>query len=203
MKKAYAVLICGLSFMALATNQAHAQLQKGNILIGADLMGMSADFQSGNTTFNLAIHPKVAWFIQDNIAIGGMVNLGLTTGDGFTTFSYGVSALGRYYIADKQVQLLKQSRFFLEGNVGISGQNTKVDGSDNVSTNGLGIGFGPGIAYFITPNISLEGLLKYNLTVGFGNSTTNNQVAFGLGFQIYLPTKKAREVYNDVKSQMK
>ncbi|WP_127124456.1 outer membrane beta-barrel protein [Pseudoflavitalea rhizosphaerae] len=203
MKKTYAVLICGLSFMALITNQAHAQLQKGNILIGADLMGMSADFQSGNTTFNLSIHPKVAWFIQDNIAVGGMVDLGLSTRKGYTAISYGVSALGRYYISDPKTQLLKQSRFFLEGNVGISGQNTKVDGSDNVSTNGLGIGFGPGIAYFITPNISLEGLLKYNLTVGFGNSTTNNQIAFGLGFQIYLPTKKAREVYNDVKSQMK
>lgn len=201
MKKAYA-LICGLSFFVLATNQTQAQLQKGNLLIGADLMGMSADFQKGNTTFNLSINPKVAWFIQDNIAIGGMVDLGLSTRKGYTAISYGVSALGRYYISDKQVQLLKQSRFFLEGNVGISGQNTKVDGSDNVSTNGLGIGFGPGIAYFITPNISLEGLLKYNLTVGFGNSTTNNQLAFGLGFQIYLPTKKARAVYNDVKSQM-
>ncbi|MGN6417448.1 MAG: hypothetical protein ACTHMC_08150, partial [Pseudobacter sp.] len=88
-------------------------------------------------------------------------------------------------------------------NVGIMGQNNKVDGAHNTSTNGLGVGFGPGIAYFITPNISLEGLLKYNLTVGFGNSTTNNQVAFGLGFQIYLPTKKAREVYNDARSQMK
>jgi hypothetical protein len=203
MKKSYAAFLCALSFIALTTNQAQAQLQKGNILIGADLMNMAVDFQKGNTTFNMSITPKVAWFIQDNIAIGGMVDLGLTTGDGFTNFSYGVSALGRYYIADKNTQLLRQSRFFLEGNVGISGLNTKVDGAPNTSTNGLGIGFGPGIAYFLTPNIGLEGLLKYNLTVGFGNATTRNQVAFGLGFQIYLPTKKAREIYNDVKSQMK
>lgn len=203
MKKAYAVLICGLSCMALATNHAQAQLQKGNILIGADLMNMAVDFQKGNTTFNMAITPKVAWFIQDNVAIGGMVDLGLTTGKGFSTFTYGVSALGRYYIADKNTQLLRNSRFFLEGNAGISGKNTHVTGAPNTNTNGLGIGFGPGLAYFITPNIGLEGLVKYNLTVGFGNSTTNNQVAFGLGFQIYLPTKKARAVYNDVKSQMK
>lgn len=203
MKKTYAMLICCIGFITFTSNQAQAQLQKGNILIGADLMGMSADFQKGNTTFNLSINPKVAWFIQDNIAVGGLVELGLSTRKGYTAINYGIGALGRYYIADKQTQLLKQSSFFLEGNVGINGLNTKVDGSDNVSTNGLGIGFGPGIAYFITPNISLEGLLKYNLTVGFGNSTTNNQIAFGLGFQIYLPTKKARAVYNDVKSQMK
>lgn len=203
MKKTYAMLLGCMGLMLFVNNSAQAQLQKGNILIGADLMGMSADFQKGNTTFNLSINPKVAWFIQDNVAIGGMVELGLSTRKGYTAINYGVSALGRYYISDPKTQLLKQSRFFLEGNVGIMGQNTKVDGSDNVSTNGLGVGFGPGIAYFITPNISLEGLLKYNLTVGFGNSTTNNQLAFGLGFQIYLPTKKAREVYNDVKSQMK
>src|SRR5688500_11551073 len=112
MKKSYAAFLCALSFVALTTNQAQAQLQKGNILIGADLMNMAVDFQKGNTTFNMSITPKVAWFIQDNIAIGGMVDLGLTTGDGFTNFSYGVSALGRYYIADKNTQLLRQSRFF-------------------------------------------------------------------------------------------
>jgi len=203
MKHAYAILICCTCFMAMSTNRAQAQLQKGNILIGADLMNMAVDFQKDNNTFNMGITPKVAWFIRDNVAVGGMVDLGLNTGKGFTTFTYGVSALGRYYLADKQVQLLRQSRFFLEGNVGISGKNVHVKNASDANTNGLGIGFGPGFAYFITPNIGLEGLLKYNLTVGFGNSTTNNQLAFGLGFQIYLPTKKARAVYNDVKTDLK
>ncbi|NML21951.1 porin family protein [Pseudoflavitalea sp. G-6-1-2] len=202
MKHAYAALICCMA-MALSANRAQAQLQKGNILIGANLMGMSLDFQKDNNTFNLSINPKAAWFVEDNLAIGGMVDLGLRTNKGSTTFTYGVGVLGRYYLADKQVQLLKQSRFFLEGNVGISGNNVHIKGGSDANTNGLGIGFGPGVAYFLTPNISLEGLLKYNLTVGFGNSTTNNQLAFGLGFQIYLPTKKARAIYNDVKSQMK
>ena len=198
MRQVYAILICCIGFTAMGVNQAQAQLQKGNILIGSDLMGMTFDFQKGNNTFNMSIDPKVAWFIQDNLAVGGMVNLGLNTGNGFTTFTYGISALGRYYVADKSVQLLKQSRFFLEGNVGISGKNVHVSGLPDANTNGLGIGFGPGIAYFLNKNISLEGLLKYNLTVGFGSATTHNQLAFGLGFQIYLPTKKAREIYNEV-----
>ncbi|MGN6419516.1 MAG: hypothetical protein ACTHMC_18595 [Pseudobacter sp.] len=139
MKKAYAMLLGCMGLMLFVNNKAQAQLQKGNMLIGADLMGMSADFQSGNTTFNLSLNPKVAWFIRDNVAIGGMVNLGLTTGDGFTTFSYGVSALGRYYISDPQTQLLRQSRFLLEGQVGIMGQNKKVDCAPNTTNNGLGV----------------------------------------------------------------
>ena len=36
----------------------------------------------------------------------------------------------------------------MEANVGIYGSNTKVTGVSSVSTNGLGIGFGPAIALF-------------------------------------------------------
>ncbi|MBC7689621.1 MAG: hypothetical protein H7211_15740, partial [Aquabacterium sp.] len=52
-------------------------------------------------------------------------------------------------------------------------------------------------AYFLTQNIALEALAKYNLTVGLGNSTTNNNVGFGLGFQIYLPGKQVKQLAND------
>lgn len=203
MKHTYPFLICCIGLLTLNPDPAQAQLQKGNIMIGADLTNMTLDFQNSQTTFSLALTPKIGYFIEDNIALGGEVLLGLTTGKGFTNLNYGVGAFGRYYLSDKRTQLLKQSRFFLEGNVGISGKNIKVTGAPNTSTNGLGIGFGPGLAYFITPNIGLEGLLKYNLTVGFGNSTTNNQLAFGLGFQIYLPTKKARAIYEDARKEMK
>lgn len=203
MKHTYMVVACGILLGCLQMNNAQAQLQKGNIMVGADLAGMTVDFQKDNTVFNMSITPKIGFFIQDNIAIGGEIGLGLTTGDGFTTFTYSIGPFGRYYLSDKRTQLLKQSRFFLEGNAGFRGQNTDVRGGSNTSTNGLGIGFGPGLAYFITQNIGLEALLKYNLTVGFGNSTTNSQLGFGLGFQIYLPTKKARAIYDDAKDQMR
>lgn len=61
----------------------------------------------------------------------------------------------------------------MEVNVGIYGPNTKVSGVSSVNTNGLGIGFGSGNAYFLNENIAVEAFAKYNLTVGFGNSTTN------------------------------
>ncbi len=75
-------------------------------------------------------------------------------------------AMGRYYINDKQLNdLIGHSRFFVEGNVGIEGDNPAT--GDN--TNGLGLGLGPGWAYFITPNIGLEALLQYCGIVGFSS----------------------------------
>lgn len=68
----------------------------------------------------------------------------------------------------------------------VYGSNTKVSGGATTNTNGLGVGIGPGFAYFLNQNIALEVLAKYNLTVGFGNSTTINSLNLGLGFQIHL-----------------
>lgn len=186
----------------LCSTATFAQTEKGNMLVGANLANIGGVFQSGASTFNLNLTPKLGWFIKDDIAIGGEVKLGLTTGDGFTNFSYGVGAFGRYYIKDKKVELSKRSRWFLEANAGINGINRKA-GDIKTNTNGLGIGFGPGLAYFITPNVGLEALLKYDLTVGFGNSTTTHGVGINLGFQIYLPTSKAKQIYKEERESMK
>ncbi|MEP6595022.1 MAG: hypothetical protein ABJA71_03705, partial [Ginsengibacter sp.] len=64
----------------------------------------------------------------------------------------------------------------------------------------LGLGFGPGYAYFITPNIGLETLLKYNGIIGFGNATTQSNLNLNVGFQIYLPTRNLKtRLENDIK----
>jgi hypothetical protein len=87
------------------------------------------------------------------------------------------------------MNLLHHSRFFVEGNVGIEGDNPAV--GDN--TNGLGLGIGPGWTYFITPNIGLEALLKYNGIVGFGSKPTSSNLNLTIGFQIYLPPSRFRK----------
>lgn len=186
-----------LTLMAvLCATATYAQTEKGNMLVGANLGHIGGVFQSGANTFNLNLTPKLGWFIKDDIAIGGEVNLGLSTGDGMTNFNYGVGAFGRYYIKDKKVEVSKRSRWFLEANAGFNGVNTKR-GDISSNTNGLGIGFGPGLAYFITPNVGLEALLKYDLTVGFGSSTTSHAVGINVGFQIYLPTAKAKQIIRE------
>ncbi|KAA5536189.1 hypothetical protein F0919_00540 [Taibaiella lutea] len=97
---------------------------------------------------------------------------------------------GRYYASNKQIEILKHARFFGEASFGINGKNTIVTGKPNSSTNGLDIGMGPGIAYFLTPNIGLGALGKCNGIMGFGNALTAHSLNIELGFQIYLPPAK-------------
>ena len=193
MKKIIGIFVTALCLFATSSQ---AQIQKGNYLIGGDLA--SLHFGSGGY-FNVDLQPKIAWFIKDNLALGGYVKFDLTTSkDQSTTTIYGVGPLARYYVNDPKTNVLKHGRLFFEGNVGIQGTNTH-----ETTTNGLGFGIGPGYAYFITPNIGLETLLKYNGTVGFGNQPYSSTVDLNFGFQIYLSRGKVRDVGNQINNEAK
>lgn len=200
MKKITTILLTGMVFAGV--NQANAQIQKGNIMVGGDLAGFKVGLQKG-ASVNLSIQPKLGYFVKDNIALGGYVNIGVDYAKSRgTTVTYGIGAFGRYYVSDPRLDLLKHTRFFGEANVGIGGANTKKAGEPSITTNGLEFGVGPGVAYFITPNIGLEALVKYNLIAGFGSTATSHTLGFNLGFQIYLPTKKARAIYKEVEGEV-
>ena len=188
MKKIITLLLVATSVASVS----HAQLQKGNVLVGGDLANFSLGLDKGSY-FKVDISPKAAWFIKNNIAVGAYVNLGLTTAKNSNTETvYGVGALARYYAGPDQIAtdgILRHARLFAEGNVGIEGDNV----SHGPSTNGLGLGIGPGVAYFITPNIGLETLLKYNGIVGFGSDASTNTLNLNVGFQVYLPGKSTRD----------
>jgi len=164
-------------------------------MVGGDITQLDLSLNSGNN-FSFTLDPKAAWFIQDNLAIGAFLNFQLITAKGAgSTINYGIGPLARYYISDPKTELLRHSRFFIEGNIGIQGTNPHV----GASTNGLGIGIGPGLAYFVTQNIGLEALLKWNPTIGFGSEPASSTLTFGLGFQIYLPKSRMTRAENDLK----
>mgnify|MGYP003575070542 CR=1 FL=1 len=184
---------CASFVLVFASHMAHAQIQRGNILVGADIANFDFSLDEGGN-FSFIIDPKAAWFIQDNTAIGAYLRFGLSTAkDAGTSINYGVGALGRYY-AGSAANVVQSSRFFGEGTVGIEGDNPAT--GDN--TNGLGIGFGPGWSYFVTPNIALEALFKYNLIIGFGSAVTSNNLNLSVGFQIFLPTSRVRAVKESI-----
>jgi len=189
MKKNYLILLLAVCICSTA----FGQLQRGNVLVGGEISNFRFDLGEGKN-FSMTINPKAAWFIQDNFAAGPYLNFGLSTAKGLgTDINYGLGIFSRYYVNREQVNLLRHTRLFFEGNVGIEGFNP--DQGDN--TNGLGLGIGPGIAYFITPNIGLEALVKYNGIVGFGSSPTSNLLNLGIGFQIYLPSTRIKERLKD------
>ena len=173
---------------------AMTQIQKGNVLLGGNLANINLGLNDPKI-FSVDLTPKAAWFIKDNVALGGYVNFGLETAKGSsTTTSYGIGALGRYYTGPEG-ELIKHGRFFGEITAGFGGVN--VSGAD--TTNGLNLSAGPGFAYFITPNIGLEALLKYNSLVGFGSTDYQSNLNFSFGFQIYLPGHStANKVKRDI-----
>lgn len=198
MKKHVLALFVSIAVLGAVS---HAQIQKGYYLIGGNIASTSIGFSDG-TPFNLNISPKVAWFRNNNLAIGGFADLGLSTAKGQgTSVNYGIGPLARYYFGAADVATTstssarRSSRIFLEGTVGIEGINV----SGGSSTNGLGVGIGPGVAFFVNENIALEALLKYNKAFGFGNDGGQSLLQLGLGFQIYLPRGTVRSTINKVK----
>lgn len=182
-----------LVILVLGTGIANAQIGKGNVLIGGDLGNLNINF-SNQTSFQIT--PRAAWFIEDGLAVGAYGQFGFNhiNGQDGNTYTYGVGPLARYFVNLKELPSLGQAKFFVEGSAGFEGANNTVN---NSHTNGLGFGFGPGISYFITPSVAVEALLKYNGIVGFGSTTYTNGLSLGIGFQVYLPSKK---VVKEIKS---
>jgi hypothetical protein len=178
--------------MAAGVVVANAQIQRGNVMVGANLTDLKLTLSNGGS-FKVDINPKAAWFITDNTALGAYLNFSLeTVKHAGTNTSYGIGALVRQYMNGNSVPAVRHTRLFFEGNIGIEGTNLNPTGGNKTSTNGLGLGIGPGLAYFITPNIGLEGLVKYNGIVGFGTTATTSEINLGVGFQIYLPGRTVR-----------
>ncbi|MEO5650633.1 MAG: hypothetical protein ABIR03_12015 [Ginsengibacter sp.] len=192
MKRIILMLMISIAFF---TTKSDAQIQRGNFMIGGDLANLNLTLGGGGA-FQVRVDPKLAFFLRDNVALGVYINFGLATAKGAgTTTDYGVGALGRYYINDSRVNIVQQGRLFFEGNAGIQG--ISLSGGSN--TTGLGLGIGPGYAYFITQNIGLETLLKYNGIVGFGSQAYRSNLNLGIGFQIYLRGSRARQIIDEVK----
>lgn len=190
------IVLSALALIMIST-VSKAQTEKGYYLIGGNISNLGGVFQKGSSSFNFNLTPKVAWFVKDNIAVGGQVDIGLNTSKGAgTLFAYNVGPLARYYFGGQAVEELKKTRFFAEANAGIGGENNSKAG---VSTNGFVAGIGPGLAYFLNENIALEALAKFNLKTGFGNSAVAFNPQIGVGFQIHLPSAKLKEVRSDLR----
>ncbi len=193
MKSVVIKLFIAVAVIMMGSN-VNAQIQKGNVLVGSNIGNLKLGLKSGSDN-SFSLNPKAGIFVKDGLAVGLDFSFGTTHAGGQdgSTISYGIGTFGRYYITDETVQVLKHGKFFVEANLGFQGQDTK----GGASTNGLGFSFGPGYAFFITPNISLETSIEYEGIVGFGSEAYQNNLLWNLGFQIYFPYKSAA---NKIKS---
>lgn len=169
----------------------NAQIQKGNWMLG----GQVANFQFTNG-LNVNLSPQAGYFLKDNWAVGAKLGINVYSPKGVSGVqtNWNLGAFTRYYLGKNDVNtLLKNGRFFGEATVGFGGYNSSYASS----TNGAQLGIGAGYAYFITKNVSLDALLKFDATVGAGSSSGNGNFGLNVGFQIFLPTSKVQAALKD------
>lgn len=186
-------LILGAIVLASSIfNNANAQIQQDNWMVG----GQVSNFKFTNG-FEMSLTPQVGYFVKDNWAVGTQVGVSVISpkgSDAGTQTNWTVGAFSRYYFGPNEINsLLKNGRFFAEGSAGFGGNNS----SKSTSTNGVDLGIGAGYSYFITRNVSLDGLLKFNAIVGGGSSNAKGNLGLNIGFQIYLPTAKVISALKD------
>lgn len=178
----YALMVASLS--------ATAQLQQDNVMVGGSVMDFNTSFGKDNG-YAFSLNPKVGYFIQNNVALGGYANVHVNKEQGIEAIvKYGLGVFGRYYFGGGEIyNPLNDGRFFGELQFGISGTKSHV---------GLELAPALGYAYFISPNVSVEAVAQLYSSFGVG---TNTGIRLGIGFQIYLPTAKLKAELEKVKQE--
>ena len=183
-------------FSAITANVAHSQPRKGDWMVGANITGINGYVDPGiSHSFNFHFAPTAGYFFGNRLAAGTSISLGYNQnsllGHGW---SYGMSPFLRYFFAPKEGMELKKAYVFTEVSVGYSGfmQKDKIN-SRKITGNLLNAGAGLGLTYFITNNVSVEGIFKVNYYSGTTRLITGLaqfQPSLGIGFQIYLQRRK-------------
>jgi hypothetical protein len=143
-------------------------------------------------TYKLEMNPSIAVFLFKNFAMGikvrGQINS--TRQDTFSSrnASFNAGPFVRYYYKVGPFAPFAELSFGL-GNISANASGFKSQSKGNI------IGGGPGIAYFVSDRIGIEGLLNYehlysNVDVNAGGisskSSKGNSIRFSVGLQIYL-----------------
>jgi hypothetical protein len=144
------------------------------------------------------VSPSLGYFLLDNFTLG--IGLDYTSssetraGEAKTKDSdllFGPFARFYFPFGDKAI--------FLQGNFGFGNSSDNFNdgtGTQNINTNILAVGAGPGFTIFSNDAIGLEALVKYNYArskfdidlggVKTSTTTKTNQIALSLGIQIYF-----------------
>lgn len=169
------VVLCTVSFASFG--QQEVFIQKGMWLAGGNF-SLSTSGEDFKPSYILA-SPSAGYFLGNKLATG----IGLTYQNNIGSYKSFTAGLNvRYYI--KRTQFAPFTEFFFGG--GKSKTQWDDNGQTVVDYNTTVVGHvGVGLDYFLTKNVALEGILKYNRY----NDLEDQNLNFGLGFQIFLGRK--------------
>jgi Outer membrane protein beta-barrel domain len=227
MKKITLLLVSIISMLT-----AFSQTKKGDKMVGVGIGSISYTNSDSKTTysntptvynsdgnsFSISVNPNVAWFIQDNLAIGGGVSVSFyssksessntsssTTSESKSTQpSIYIGPLARYYFGGSSKGMpFAQVNFQYGVYGGKSESKTSSGASSETTTKPKGdwnAGAAFGYEHFITPNIGFYGSIGFN----YGSSKTEYQYrpSTGTGYdytseysRFYIPVNVGLQVH--------
>jgi hypothetical protein len=184
-----------LAVFCFSLGTLNAQTVQGNFLLGGNIgldvssektkVGDETSDESTNFT-TIAFSPNFGYFITDEFVGGLGLGIILVSSDGNSATTLNVGPFVRYY-------------YDVEDNLSIFGHLgfdfMSVDfGEDFESQTGTSFNIGPGVAFFVSESVAIEGLLVYrNATMNQGENVNGDEVKdlssdiiFSIGVQAYL-----------------
>ncbi len=223
------LLLTGLTIIGFA---AFSQVKKGDKLVGVGIGSISYTnsdskttysntptvYNSDGSSFSISVNPNVAWFVQDNLAIGGGVSVSFytsksnssntsssTTSESKSTQpAFYVGPLARYYFGGSPKGMpFAQANFQIGISGGKSESKTSTGASSETTTKPKGDwngGVAFGYEHFISPNVGIYGSIGFN----YGSSKTEYQYrpSTGSGYdytseysRFYIPVNVGLQVH--------
>jgi hypothetical protein len=194
-------LLLSLTAATVLALSAHAQTEKGTILLGgtASYQSTKSDADNARAAQNLRLVPNLGFFVADNLALG--TGVGYNYSKTATASPVGqnesivVSPFGRYYVGSGA-----QFKFFGQASVPMAFGTVKPvdvngDSGDKVGTStSIGVALSPGFAYFPSSKVGIEfafqGVSYNNLKVKDANDNDIKGAGsedFSIGTSFFTP----------------
>lgn len=154
------------------------------------------------SSFGISLAPNLGYFISDNVVLGCSVLPRFIVSSGWSSFrsysigdlSIGISPFIRYFFPEIGTKMYP----FATLGLGFSPQSLTLFSTgpvSNISFTNYSGAVGVGLAYFITPNTSIEPSISYNFSyaVRDRDNRKSSNLSLGIGFQIYLASLTGKE----------
>ena len=168
------LLVCFMMVGHLAT----AQIVQGQLLIGGTAGFNTTFVEDQDNPFTIQILPSIYKLITPNIAIGGEFGIQYDKVGDRNTTSVAVLPGARYYFTDGA----SGPAFFVSLGVGVATARSEFNGTSDSAT-AFAYTVGPGVAFFVSKNISIDAILAYQR---IGGDVDTSGIGLNIGVQAYL-----------------
>jgi hypothetical protein len=152
---------------------ADAQTEKGDWMLGGNFR-----LNTSNNNTVIALTPDAGLFVINNLAIGGNFIFDYSKLGNIKRTDFGIGPFLRYYFTNADVRPL------LQGSLNFVSSRNKTP-IDSYTENGVNYFLGGGASFFISDQVSIDGLMGYYHSK-YSESSGSGGFALSVGFQVYI-----------------